>query len=88
MDKKKMYIMTYDHGGFVLWQEAVARQLKQAIEWLEKYPDFKIGLDYEAFTFDEMAKTAPVPPPTASLCRCSFLRSPMSASLHMLSAAT
>ena len=59
MDNKKMYIMTYDHGGFVLWQEAVARQLKQAIEWLEKYPDFKIGLDYEAFTFDEMAKTAP-----------------------------
>ena len=51
--------MTYDHGGFVLWQEKVARQLKQAIEWLEKYPDFKIGLDYEAFTFDEMAKTAP-----------------------------
>ena len=59
MDNKKMYIMTYDHGGFVLWQEKVARQLKQAIEWLEKYPDFKIGLDYEAFTFDEMAKTAP-----------------------------
>ena len=59
MDQKKMYIMTYDHGGYVLWQEDVARQLKQAIEWLEKYPDFKIGLDYEAFTFDEMAKTCP-----------------------------
>ena len=59
MDNKKMYIMTYDHGGFVLWQDKVSRQLKQAIEWLEKYPDFKIGLDYEAFTFDEMAQTAP-----------------------------
>lgn len=59
MAKKKMYIMTYDHGGFVLWQEKVARQLGQAIEWLEKYPKFKIGLDYEAFTFDEMAVTAP-----------------------------
>ena len=59
MDSKKMYIMTYDHGGYVLWQEDVGRQLKQAIEWLEKYPDFKIGLDYEAFTFDEMAKASP-----------------------------
>ena len=59
MENKKMYIMTYDHGGFVLWQEKVARQLGQAIEWLEKYPKFKIGLDYEAFTFDEMAVTAP-----------------------------
>ena len=59
MDQKKMYIMTYDHGGYVLWQEDVARQLKQAIEWLEKYPDFKLGVDYEAFTFDEMAKTEP-----------------------------
>lgn len=59
MDNKKMYIMTYDHGGFVLWQEKVSRQLKQAIEWLEKYPSFKIGLDYEAFTFDEMAQSAP-----------------------------
>lgn len=37
----------------------VARQLNQAIEWLEKYPKFKIGLDYEAFTFDEIAETAP-----------------------------
>ena len=59
MADKKMYIMTYDHGGFVLWQDRVYPQLKQAIEWLEKYPDFKIGLDYEAFTFDEMAKTCP-----------------------------
>lgn len=59
MENKKMYIMTYDHGGFVLWQEKVAPQLKQALSWLEKYPKFKVGLDYEAFTFDEMAKTAP-----------------------------
>ena len=59
MEKKPMYLLTYDHGGFVLWGDKVAPQLKEALEWLKKYPKFKIGLDYEAFTFDEFAETEP-----------------------------
>ncbi|MBE6952419.1 MAG: hypothetical protein E7452_02570 [Ruminococcaceae bacterium] len=59
MEKKPMYLLTYDHGGFVLWGHKVAPQLKEALEWLKKYPKFKIGLDYEAFTFDEFAETEP-----------------------------
>ena len=56
---KKMYIMTYDHGGYVLWKENVNSTLREHIGWLEAHPRFKFGLDYEAFTFDEMAKTNP-----------------------------
>lgn len=59
MSEKNLYILTYDHGGFVLWGDKVSPQLGQAIEWLEKYPKFKIGLDYESFTYDEFAVTNP-----------------------------
>ena len=59
MSEKNLYILTYDHGGFVLWGDKVSPQLSEAIEWLEKYPKFKIGLDYESFTYDEFAETNP-----------------------------
>ena len=59
MDNKNLYILTYDHGGFVLWGDKVKSCLGTALEWLEKYPAFKTGLDYEAFTFDEMDRIAP-----------------------------
>lgn len=29
------------------------------LEWMEKYPKLKIGLDYESFTFDEFSKSDP-----------------------------
>ncbi len=59
MDKKKLYILTYDHGGYVLWKDEVRPRLKKIAEWMEKYPKMKIGLDYESFTFDEFSRCDP-----------------------------
>lgn len=50
---KPMYMLTYDHGGLVLWgTDHFAKYLGSAIDWLKKYPGFKIGLDNEAYTYD------------------------------------
>ncbi len=59
MQNKPLYILTYDHGGFVLWGNEVKPRLKELVEWMEKYPKLKIGLDYESFTFDEYSKVDP-----------------------------
>ena len=54
------YILTYDHGGLILWGgEHFIERLKNATEWLDKYPSFKIGLDNESVS---------VPVRTVSLC--------------------
>jgi hypothetical protein len=48
-----IYMLTYDHGGLVLWgTDHFAKYLNSAIDWLNKYPGFKIGLDNEAYTYD------------------------------------
>ncbi len=52
MKKKDLYILTYDHGGYVLWKDRVKPRLKDILVWMEKYPKLRIGLDYESFTFD------------------------------------
>ncbi len=59
MKNKPLYILTYDHGGFVLWGNEVKPRLKELVEWMEKYPKLRIGLDYESFTFDEYSKVDP-----------------------------
>lgn len=59
MENKPLYILSYDHGGFVLWGNAVKPRLKELVEWMEKYPKLKVGLDYESFTFDEYSKVDP-----------------------------
>lgn len=59
MEKKKLYILTYDHGGYVLWKDEVKPRLKELFEWMEKYPKLRVGLDYESFTFDEFSKCDP-----------------------------
>ncbi len=56
---KKLYILTYDHGGYVLWGDSVKPRLKELLEWMKKYPKLRIGLDYESFTFDEFSKCDP-----------------------------
>ncbi len=56
MDSKKLYILTYEHGGYVLWADVVKPRLKKIFEWMEKYPKLRIGLDYESFTFDEFSR--------------------------------
>ena len=53
-----LYLLTYDHGGLVLWgQDHFAERLRNALSWLDKYPGFKIGLDNEAYTYDALAST-------------------------------
>lgn len=59
MEKKKLHILTYDHGGYVLWKDEVKPRLKTIFEWMEKYPKLRIGLDYESFTFDEFSRCDP-----------------------------
>lgn len=56
-DTGSMYLLTYDHGGLVLWgTDHFAKYLHSAIEWLDRYPGFKIGLDNEAYTYDFLKK--------------------------------
>ena len=59
MENKKLYILTYDHGGYVLWKDEVKPRIKEIFEWMEKYPKLRIGLDYESFTFDEFSRCDP-----------------------------
>ncbi len=59
MSKEPLYILTYDHGGYVLWKDEVKPRLKKIKEWMKKYPKLRIGLDYESFTFDEFSREDP-----------------------------
>lgn len=54
-----VYLLTYDHGGYILWGEHFKERLENAVDWLTKYPSFKIGLDNEAFAYDQYARTQP-----------------------------
>ncbi|MHC4425463.1 MAG: alpha-mannosidase, partial [Planctomycetota bacterium] len=59
-DSPPLYLLTYDHGGLVLWgSDHFARHLRSAVEWLDRYPTFKIGLDNEAYTYDQLARANP-----------------------------
>lgn len=54
------YMLTYDHGGLILWgSDHFKERLKNATEWLDKYPSFKIGLDNEAEIYDYFAGQEP-----------------------------
>ena len=51
-------MLTYDHGGLILWgRDHFRERLENAVSWLEKYPGFKIGLDNEAQIYDVFAET-------------------------------
>jgi alpha-mannosidase len=55
-----LYMLTYDHGGLVLWgRDHFVEHLRTAAEWLDRYPSFKIGLDNEAYTYDRLAEQDP-----------------------------
>lgn len=57
---KLLYLLTYDHGGLVLWGiPHFKERLRDAIAWLDRYPGFKIGLDNEARTYDYLAEHDP-----------------------------
>lgn len=54
------YMLTYDHGGLILWgSDHFRERLNNAIEWLDKYKSFKIGLDNEAYIYDYFAENEP-----------------------------
>jgi alpha-mannosidase len=54
------YMLTYDHGGLILWgSDHFRERLQNAIEWLDKYKSFKIGLDNEAYVYDYFAENEP-----------------------------
>jgi hypothetical protein len=54
------YMLTYDHGGLVLWgRDHFVKYLHSAVDWLDRYPSFKIGLDNEAYTYDKLAEQDP-----------------------------
>lgn len=57
--EKTVYLMTYDHGGYVLWEDRFYEKLLEAEKLLEKYPFFKIGLDNESFAYEQFGKTDP-----------------------------
>jgi hypothetical protein len=55
-----LYLLTYDHGGLVLWgRDHLVKYLHSAVDWLQRYPGFKIGLDNEAYTYDKLAEQDP-----------------------------
>jgi hypothetical protein len=55
-----LYLLTYDHGGLVLWgRDHFVKYLHSAVDWLDRYPSFKIGLDNEAYTYDRLAEQDP-----------------------------
>jgi len=55
-----LYLLTYDHGGLVLWgRDHFVKYLHGAVDWLDRYPSFKIGLDNEAYTYDKLAEQDP-----------------------------
>ena len=59
MKNEPLYVLTYEHGGYVLWKDRVKPRIKSLFEWMEKYPRLRIGLDYESFTFDEFSREDP-----------------------------
>ncbi len=59
-NKKPVYWLSYDHGGYILFGDKFAERLSTAASWMRKYPKFKFGLDNEAFTYDAYAKENPL----------------------------
>jgi alpha-mannosidase len=58
--EQPLHLLTYDHGGLVLWGiPHFVQTLTQALEWLDRYPRFKIGLDNEAYMYDYLAAHDP-----------------------------
>ncbi|MGC8669328.1 MAG: glycosyl hydrolase-related protein [Chthonomonadales bacterium] len=59
-DENIVYLLTYDHGGVILWgADHFAERLRDAVAWLKRYPSFKIGLENEAYAYDALAERHP-----------------------------
>lgn len=54
------YIVSYDHGGLVLWgYDHFISHLRALTGWLDRHPRFKSGLDNEAWMYDWLAENQP-----------------------------
>src|SRR6266699_2160166 len=59
-EESPLYLLSYDHGGLVLWGiPHLVATLRQAVEWLDRYPGFRIGLENEAYIYDYLAEHQP-----------------------------
>ena len=58
--KPVCYIVSYDHGGLVLWgYDHFVEHLRGLLGWLDRHPRFKSGLDNEAWMYDWLAGNQP-----------------------------
>ena len=39
------------------WVPVLAAKLREGVQWLERYPSFKLGLDNEAWTYGQPLST-------------------------------
>lgn len=59
-DGPPVYAATYDHIGVILWGlDQFAAIIERDLDWLARYPSFRIGLDNEAYSYDYLAEHAP-----------------------------
>jgi hypothetical protein len=59
-DLPPVYAATYDHIGVILWGEKKLEEITDRdMGWLERHPEFRIGWDHEAFTYDYLAERHP-----------------------------
>jgi hypothetical protein len=55
-DYSPVYLLICNHGGLFLWgSDHFAKYLLGVVEWLDRYPTFKIGLNNEAYTYNQFA---------------------------------
>ncbi|MGC8885756.1 MAG: hypothetical protein ACP5MG_01195 [Verrucomicrobiia bacterium] len=54
------YVLSYDHGGVVLWgYEHFIQNFRTLLEWFDRHPKLKMGLDNEAWMYDWLAENQP-----------------------------
>lgn len=55
-----VYVVNYDHLGVIFWgEQSIDWNLDVEFERLEKYDDFTVGWDHEAYAYDFMSKNMP-----------------------------
>jgi alpha-mannosidase len=55
-----VYAATYDHLGIILWGlEKFKKSLDEELDRLDRYPEFRVGWDHEAYAYDYLAEHAP-----------------------------
>ncbi|MHC4560663.1 MAG: hypothetical protein ACYS80_25565, partial [Planctomycetota bacterium] len=56
-DYSPVYLLICNHGGLFLWgSDHFTKHLPSVVEWLDRYPTFKIGLNNEAYIYDQLAR--------------------------------